>query len=121
VLAKIDEFSFEMNKTTFDQFQNSLKFDFAKQSSLVGFSSYQAIGKWSQSLNLSGIAFLNNNAIDDIENIAKLKKPVLLTTPKHMFNIIILDIQETQKDFYIDGTFFELGYTIKLERVFDEE
>ena len=54
MLAQIDEFTFDINDTAFDELKRTINFNFSRQQRLGNFDNFQATGEFEENIELKG-------------------------------------------------------------------
>lgn len=116
MLASIDDFMFEVDKNGFDSLNRVLEFRYSNAQRIGNFDSFQAVGKYEESIDFSGTLILKKQGeLNEFENMAKQKKVRLLSfangTAKR---VIIKTINLNRSNFLNNGAFLKQGFTISL-------
>lgn len=119
MLCSIGDFKFEINKTSFDEYQSKINFNFAIHENLGTFNSYQSIGKYEQSDTLRGTLIAKSQKqLNDFETMAKKKEvETIAFLNGDVYSIIILSLEKTRTIFLKTGEFLKQDYLIELKVV----
>jgi phage protein U len=122
LLAKIDEYTFEINKTSFEQIKRTIDFNFNSNKRLGNFDSWQNTGKYEEAIEINGILIAKSqNQLKSFELMARKKLPVTLAfTNGTCSTILILKIETEQSTFLKDGSFLKQTYKINLVVIGDK-
>jgi len=116
MLAKIDDFTFEINDTSFESIELKSDFRYATQKRLKNFDIYQAVNSYAQSITINGELIAKSQiqlkAFEDMANEKKERTMVFADgTAK---SVLILSFNRSRDTFLKDGAFLKQGYTIKM-------
>ncbi len=120
MLAKINDFLFELNKTDLESIQHQISFKWDRQDRSGNHNHTQSTGKWEESIVFSGKLLMQSvNILKDFEDMAKEKKPVRLTLGTGESYLITIDsLSRSKSGFLKDGKYRYQEYSIQLQRYF---
>ena len=115
-MAQIDDYIFEINKTSFDKLQKKITFSFVQQKRLGNFDSFQSVGMYEESISIDGTLITKSQTqLKEFEDMAKKKLPVTMAfTNGTCITIIITDLETEQSKFLVDGSFLRQTYKISI-------
>lgn len=121
MLAKLDNYTFLMEKSDFDEMTEQFRFAYSEHKRLNNHSSLQAVGAWSQDITVRGLLVQQKmNTLDALVKLASKKEKVRFTTKEDDFDVVITDIQKGKTLYNKDGTFMVQSYNAKMKRVFKQ-
>lgn len=120
MLAKINDFLFELSKVDIESIQHQLSFGWNRQQRLGNHQYTQSSGKWEESIYFSGKLIMKSvNALRDFEDMAKEKKPVRMTFGTgESYLVTIETIDRTKSGFIRDGKYRYQAYSASMQRYF---
>lgn len=121
MLAKIDDFLFEINDTDIQSIEHQLSFVWNTTKRIGNHQYLQQDGMWSESIKFSGRLILKSiNALKEFEDKAKEQKPVRITFGTGESYLIVVDsIGRTKSGFFKDGKYRYQEYSISMQRYFE--
>lgn len=116
MLAQIDDFMFEVNKTSFDNLKRSISYKFSLNERIKNFNTFQNIGKYEEKIELEGVLLLKSQEqLKKFETMAKEKKARTLAFGDGTCKtIIILSLDLNQSQFLNNGSFLRQSFKIDL-------
>jgi len=119
MLCMIGDFQFTVNKTSYDQFSTNIDYPFVTHERIGEHNSYQDVGKYEQSDELSGdLIAKSKNSLNEFESMAAKKEPQTIAfADGEVYTVLILKISKTRSKFLKDGAFLKQSYNISLMRV----
>lgn len=121
MLAKIDQFTFELNKKDIAKIRH--RFDFGwEHIARIGDHDYtQSSGAWKERISFDGKLIMKSvSSMNDLEALAKQKQPLRLTLGTgESFMIVISSLERTKSEFIKSGEYRVQKYKISLERFFE--
>ena len=101
MLAKIDEYTFEINETSFEKIKRTIDFRFNTNQRLGNFDSWQNRGKYEEVIEINGTLIAKSqDQLKAFEQMARKKLPVTLAfTNGTCSTIIILKLEIEQSTF----------------------
>jgi len=120
MLAKIDDFLFDLNKNDIDSIQHQLSLTWNRQTRLGNHQYTQREGSWEETLSFGGKLLMQSvNALKEFEDLVKTGKPVRLTLGTgESYEVTINSLDRTKKSFLKDGKYRHQEYSISLQRYF---
>lgn len=121
MLAKIDDFLFELNGIDIQSITHQLSFGWNKQKRIGNHQHIQREGLWEESVAFSGKLIIKRiDALKEFEDKAKEQKPVRITFGTgESYMIIIENISRTKSGFLKDGKYRYQEYSISMQRYFE--
>lgn len=116
MLAKIDDFTFEVTNASYNSLKRSMDYRFNAQQRISNHDYFQDISKYEESIELKGVLLLKSQSqLKDLEDMAKEKKERLLVfTNGTCKTVIILTLELEQSNFLKDGAFLKQSFKINL-------
>jgi len=120
MLAKIDDFLFELNKTDLESIQHQISFKWNRQKRIGNHQHTQREGLWEESITFSGKLIMQSiNALKEFEDMAKEQKPVRLTLGTgESYQVTIESLNRSKSGFLKDGKYRYQEYSIPMQRYF---
>lgn len=121
MLAKIENFLFNLNDTDIASITHKLSFNWNKQKRMGNHQYTQSDGMWEEDITFSGKLILKSiNALKEFEDKAKEQKPVRITFGTgESYMITIESIDRTKSGFLKDGKYRYQEYSISMQRYFE--
>lgn len=119
MLAMIDDFEFDVHKTSLDDIDSKIEYSFATHQNLAGFDTYQNTGKHEEQITIKGTLICKSQRqLEQFEKIAARKKEVTLAfSSGKAFDILIFGINKKRNNFLNTGEFLKQDYDIALRVV----
>ena len=119
MLAMIDDFEFDVHKTSLDDISSKIDYSFATHQNLGGFDTYQNTGMFEEEISIKGTLICKSQKqLDDFEKIAARKKSVTVAfSSGKALEIIILSLGKKRNNFLNTGEFLKQDYDIALKVV----
>ncbi len=116
MLAQIEDFTFEIDKTAYDRLKRSINYRFNSTQRIGNHDNWQNVGKHEESIELSGVLLLKSQTqLDDFEKMAEEKVArTLAFSNGRCKTILILSLELEQSSFLKDGAFLRQGFTISI-------
>jgi phage protein U len=120
MLAKLNDFLFELSKTDLESIQHQISFKWNRQDRAGNHQHTQKAGKWEESITFSGkLIMQSTNALKDFEDIAKEQKPVRLTLGTGESYLVTIDsLSRMKSGFLKDGKYRYQEFSIPMQRYF---
>jgi phage protein U len=120
MLAKLNDYLFELSKTDIESIQHQISFGWNRQSRSGNHKHTQSEGEWEESIVFSGKLLMKSvNIFKDFEDMAKEKKPVRLTLGTGESYLVTIDsLNRTKSGFLKDGKYRYQEYSIPMQRYF---
>lgn len=120
MLAKINDFLFDLNGNDIERIQHQLTFEYNRQKRIGNHQHTQSTGKWEEVVTFSGKLIMKSiNALKDFEAMAKEKKPVRITFGTgESYEVTIDTMSRTKSGFMKDGKHRYQEYSISMTRYF---
>ena len=121
MLAMIDFFYFDIDDTDYETLKSSTDFKYARHERLGNFDSFQAVGKYEESITIEGVLIVKKQQqLKEFELLGKMKTQHILTLPDGTCkSIVILNIETAKSNYLKSGEFLRQDYTLSLAVVGD--
>jgi phage protein U len=121
VLAQIDDFIFDINDTSFDNFKRTISYRFNTNQRLGNFDSWQSSGKHEETIEIKGKLIVQSQSqFRQFEIMAQAKLPrTLAFTDGTCKTVIILGLELDRSGFLKDGAFLKQAFKIDIAVVGD--
>ena len=121
MLAQIDEFTFDINDTAFDELKRTINFTFNHSQRLGNFDNWQSTGMYEETIELKGTLIAKSQKqLRDFELMARAKQPRILAFGDGTCKtILILTLELSRSSFLKDGAFLKQEFKIDLAVVGD--
>jgi len=120
MLAKIEDFLFDLGDIDIESIQHQLSFNWNRRKRIGNHQHTQRDGLWEESISFSGKLMMKSvNALKDFEDLSKEQKPVRITFGTGESYMITIDsLSRTKKGFFKDGKYRYQEYSISMQRYF---
>lgn len=120
MLAKIEEFLFDLNNVDIESIQHKLNFGWNRQKRLGNHQHTQRDGLWEESITFSGKLIIKSvNALKEFEDKAKEQIPLRITLGSgESYMVTIDEINRTKSGFLKNGKYRYQEYSISMQRYF---
>lgn len=121
MLAKIDKFFFEIDKTDIQKISHRINFGWSQVDRIGGHFYTQAHGQWEETVEFSGRLLMQSvSTVKDLIETAKAKAPVRLSLGTgESFMVVIDAIEQEKSSFLRQGEFRVQEYRITIKRYFE--
>lgn len=116
MLCSIDDFVFESSNVNLSNIKRQMQYDYNSAKTINDFEQWQAIGKFSKVLTLSGkLVKKQNSLLDDLEAIAERKEAVTLAFEDgQALSVAVLEITTDRSQFLNNGAFLVQEFEVSL-------
>ncbi len=117
MLAMIDDYEFDVSKTSYDEFESRITYFFATHQNLGGFDTYQNTGRHEEQILLKGTLICRSQKqLNAFEKMAARKRAVTMAFSNgKAFEILIFSLNKKRNNFLNTGEFLKQEYQIDLQ------
>jgi uncharacterized protein len=131
MLISIGPYTFEINRTAFENMTKNTSYGWQKVQRIGNNPTFQAAEKWSEEIELKGLVFTKHASklflldglllIDLLNLLAKQMRPQIVITGygQILGRFVILSVSEDRNTFLPTGEFLKQSYTVKLARYYN--
>jgi len=120
MLAKIKDFTFDLNEVDIANIQHELSFNWSTQKRQGNHQYTQRDGLWEETVKFSGKLIIKSvDALKEFEDEAKKQEPMRITFGTgESYEVVIKKINRTKSGFIKDGKHRYQEYSISMQRYF---
>ncbi len=120
MLAKIEDFLFDLNGNDIATIQHRFNFEWSRKKRIANHQYTQRNGLWEEAITFSGKLLLQSvDALKAFEDLAKEQRPVRLTLGTgESYEVVIDGLSRVKSGFLKDGKYRYQEYSISMTRYF---